>query len=72
MEAVHHHNAYRLEEIIEECGWPGRSLVGEDGAAAAWLIAQHAIRLPALQRRSLTLLKEAAEKVETLSGKWPI
>ena len=30
-----------LREIIEEHGWPGRSLVGEDGCRAAWLIAQH-------------------------------
>lgn len=35
-------NTARLKEIIAAHGWPGRSLVGEDGADAAWLILQHA------------------------------
>jgi hypothetical protein len=33
---VHDRNAVRLTEIIADHGWPGRSLVGEDGANAAW------------------------------------
>src|SRR3954453_2080197 len=32
----------RLAAIIAAVGWPGRSLVGEDGADAAWALAQHA------------------------------
>jgi len=32
----------RLDEIIIQHGWPGKTLVGRDGANAAWLIAQHA------------------------------
>ena len=31
----------RLREIVLAHGWPGRSLVGKDGATAAWLILQH-------------------------------
>lgn len=31
-------NLPRLRAIVEEHGWPGRSLVGEDGADAAWLV----------------------------------
>jgi hypothetical protein len=30
-----------LRTIIDRYGWPGRSLVGADGASAAWLVAQH-------------------------------
>jgi Family of unknown function (DUF6624) len=30
-----------LRTIIDRFGWPGRSLVGSDGASAAWLVAQH-------------------------------
>lgn len=60
MELVHEQNAQRLTAIIEEHGWPGRSLVGSDGAHAAWLIAQHAIGSPDLQRRVFRLLKAAA------------
>ena len=26
---------------ITDVGWPGKSLLGEDGAQAAWLLAQH-------------------------------
>lgn len=48
----------RLAAIVRDRGWPGRSLVGEDGADSAWLIAQHADRhqeerrtwIPPLQR----------------------
>jgi hypothetical protein len=32
----------RMKEIVAEHGWPGRSLVGEEGAHAAWLLVQHA------------------------------
>jgi hypothetical protein len=31
----------RLVEILDTYGWPGRSLVGEDGAEAAWALALH-------------------------------
>jgi uncharacterized protein DUF6624 len=31
----------RLQAIVSQHGWPGRSLVGEDGADAAWLLLQH-------------------------------
>lgn len=34
-------NTARLREIVSAYGWPGRSLVGEDGADAAWLLLQH-------------------------------
>lgn len=60
MRQVHERNAARLMEVLEHDGWPGRSLVGENAAEAAWLILQHAIGNPALQRRGLSLLKEAA------------
>lgn len=53
-----------LENVIAEVGWPGQSMVGEDGAQAAWLLAQHADRNPAFQRRCLDLLTEAVERSE--------
>lgn len=64
MEQVHKDNAARLKEIIAEHGWPGHSLVGEDGAIAAWFIAQHSISDPPFQRRALELLREAHKKGE--------
>lgn len=59
MRAVHDQNARHLAEILEARGWPGRSLVGEDGAEAAWLVVQHAIAQPAFMRRGLALLEAA-------------
>jgi hypothetical protein len=38
--------------------------VGSDGAEAAWLIVQHAIACPGLQRRALDELKAAARRGE--------
>jgi hypothetical protein len=64
MEAVHQKNAARLTEIFEASGWPGQSEVAEDGAYAAWMIVQHAIGNPPLQRRALQLLQRAASKNE--------
>jgi len=46
----------RMREIVATHGWPGRSLVGRDGAQGAWLIVQHCSRefeeacLPLLER----------------------
>jgi hypothetical protein len=60
MQAVHEANAAALETIIATRGWPTREFVGEDGAEAAWLIAQHAIGLPDFQRRSLAAQQSAA------------
>lgn len=49
----------RLGEIIDRHGWPTYKLVGEDGAEAAWAIAQHSDLDPAFQERALELLREA-------------
>lgn len=64
MRAVHEQNNQRMEEIVSQYGWPGISLVGEDGADAAWLIVQHAVLDPALQTRCLPLLEEAVRAGE--------
>jgi hypothetical protein len=64
MEAVHRRNAARLREVLARVGWPGRALVGQDGASAAWRIVQHAIGEPALLRGCLPLLQAAAAEGE--------
>jgi len=52
-------NAAWLRKVVDTVGWPGSSLVGDEGAHAAWLLAQHADRHPSLQRRFLMLLEKA-------------
>jgi hypothetical protein len=51
-------HAERLWAILDDYeGWPGRALVGDDGARAAWLVAQFAIDDVGLQRRCLEMLE---------------
>ena len=52
-------SATLMRKIVAEHGWPGRSLVGADGAMAAWVLAQHLDEEPALQRQCLGLLERA-------------
>jgi hypothetical protein len=62
MAELHARNAQALAAIVDEVGWPGRTLVGDDGAEAAWRVLQHAIGSPAVQRGCLPRLREAAER----------
>jgi hypothetical protein len=64
MRAVHERNNVRIKEIVGQYGWPGISLVGKEGAKAAWLIAQHAVLDTEFMERALPLLKEAVKHNE--------
>jgi hypothetical protein len=57
-------NTQWLSDLLTTQGWPGRTLVGEDGAQAAWLLAQHADRAPALQREFLEAMRDAVGQSE--------
>jgi len=57
MQRVDRDNAKRLSEIVDRYGWPSKSLVGEDGAHAAWLIVQHAVHDRDLMKRCLTKMR---------------
>lgn len=59
-------NMARLEEIIKQYGWPGRSLVGEEAASAGFLILQHADLT--FQKKYFPLVKEGARKGEVRPG----
>jgi hypothetical protein len=58
----------RLGRIVAEHGWPTRTLVGSDGATAAWAIAQHSDLDPQFQRRMLELMRQAAAAGEADPG----
>ena len=62
MQKVHLKNAIALDKIVSEYGWTGISLVGLQGCQTAWLIAQHSICTPDLQRKFLEAMTEAAAK----------
>jgi hypothetical protein len=50
----------RLREIVREHGWPGKSVVGEEAARAAFLIVQHSPSTE-FQKEMLELMRSAAE-----------
>ena len=59
---IHTENAHALDEIVTLHGWPTITRVGIEGTRLAWLVAQHAICTPHLQRKFFKLLSAAAEK----------
>lgn len=50
-------NTKWLKDVIDKHGWPGKSLVGDDGASATWLLVQHADRDREFQKKCLTLME---------------
>jgi hypothetical protein len=59
-----------MKVIIQQHGWPGRSLVGYDGAHAAWLLVQHADADAEFQTRCLGLVKVAVAQGEAAAKDW--
>jgi len=51
-------NTKRLQAIVEKHGWPTITMVGEDGAHAAWLLAQHADANPDFQKKALEMMEK--------------
>lgn len=64
MKALHERNASRLKEIISSYGWPGITLVGEEAAKAAWLVAQHSVSDPEFMAECVGLLEGAVARKE--------
>ncbi|MDR5886613.1 DUF6624 domain-containing protein [Vreelandella janggokensis] len=66
MKALHEKNALRLKEIIGSHGWPGISLVGEEGAKAAWLVVQHSVSDLEFMAQCVGLLEEAVAREDVV------
>lgn len=56
-------NTARLDRIIEQYGWPTRSMVGKDGVWMAWALAQHSHDLD-FQKKCLELLRNTLDTEE--------
>lgn len=69
MEKVDRENLAWLKGVVEKYGWPGKSLVGADGAQGAFLIAQHATSDLEFMARCLESLR-AAYKSGDAEGQW--
>jgi hypothetical protein len=57
-------NRARMKEIVATYGWPGKTLVGVDGAQAAWLLVQHTDADRGFQKKCLTLMLEGVKTGE--------
>ena len=64
IKAIHEKNNRRIKEIINDYGWPGINLVGEDGADAVWLIVQHAVLDTKFMGFCVPLLRNVVNKKE--------
>ncbi|HEX2123890.1 MAG TPA: DUF6624 domain-containing protein [Thermoanaerobaculia bacterium] len=62
MEALSKQQVARLQQIVDQHGWPGKTLAGVKGGGAAWTIAQHGG--PDFLGRMLPLMYEAVKKGE--------
>jgi hypothetical protein len=60
METLHIKNAEKLNEIIDEIGFPTIEKVGIDASESAWLIIQHSISIPDFMKKCLKLLENVA------------
>lgn len=60
METLHIKNAEKLNEIIDEIGFPTIEKVGIDASESAWLIIQHSISKPDFMKKCLKLLGNLA------------
>jgi hypothetical protein len=68
MGTVDKENLAWLKGVVDKHGWPGKRMVGPDGALGAFLIAQHASDLD-FMARCLDGLKEAY-KAGDADGQW--
>ena len=57
LKAIDENSSQALKRAIAQYGWPGKSLVGDDGTHAAWLLVQHADHDVALQKDVLARMK---------------
>jgi len=61
-------NEARLKHIVDQYGWPTFAMIGEDGAHAAWLLAQHVDADTGFQLKVLGLM-EGLVRQKQASGK---
>ncbi|WP_435970218.1 DUF6624 domain-containing protein [Streptomyces sp. Qhu_M48] len=63
-------NGDYLRRITDTHGWPGRGLVGDEGASAAWRIALRADNQPPFQRHAERLMYRAVQLGEASVRQW--
>jgi hypothetical protein len=69
MAKIDRDNLAWLKGVVDKHGWPGKSLVGRDGAHGAFLIAQHAVTDLEFMAKCLDAIK-AAYRAGDAEGQW--
>ena len=68
IDAIDAETTARMKAVVAKHGWPGKSLVGKDGAHAAWLLVQHssdvAFQKLCLEKLELAVAQGEAHAVE--------
>jgi len=59
LETLHIQHAEEFLRIVDEFGWPGKSVVETDGATAAFMLARNAISTPDLQMQFFKHIQKA-------------
>ena len=68
--AIDKKNLTRMKEIVAANGWPGKSLVGRDGARSAWLLVQQANQDLAFQKVCLAKMEALVKAGEVDPADW--
>lgn len=58
LRVVQREHTKRLKKIVGTLGWPSITMVGKDGAQAAWLLVQHADTDPTWQAEALKMMND--------------
>lgn len=61
-DSIYRNHKERLEEILNQYGYPGFDLVGQEGERDFWLMTQHADFDPEFQKRVLVQLKTEVDR----------
>ena len=68
IDAIDTETTARMKAVVAKHGWPGKALVGKDGAHAAWLLVQHssdvAFQKLCLEKLELAVAQGEAQAVE--------
>lgn len=64
MEQVHLENARRLDDVLQEHGWPDERRFGGEAEESAWVLLMHSISRPDVLRRGHRLLEAAVQRGE--------
>ena len=63
-------NTAFMRQVLAQCGWPKKSVVGPEAAKAAWKLTQHADESPEFQIQAARLLKGAVLEKEADAGEF--